>query len=792
MLRIAFKFIHSGKQHGFRALALMLSLLICAGCSVQSGPDSSESLTNESAGTAASSTAAPVNDPAKTYYVGKEVECPIPKEGETVEVAGAAVSGENIAVLFSVGAADPDSEYGELAFSSSLWVYGKDGTVIARTETTLPANGASLKGVALAANPKGGFTCLFMTESKRYHLCHFDDKGQAIGDLIYLSGIDPSCFPGGMEYDSDGNIDIAAYGIFYTFSPEGKNLLKVEDNSIDGRIFSISGNIYVLGYYSSGSKMGQAALFKMDPSSGALGDAIEDRTLPESGIFSADGELYGSDTDSFFRVDTDTLKRDPILYWSMTDLVTGQTERKMIPVGDNTFFCIQSAYNTRKLTLTLLNQAPADFMEGKTVLTIAGIGLGENPGLQKAVIAFNRENPEYRIEIVDYMERYGPDTIENREDYLDGCDTMMQRIRMEILSGNGPDMLLNSGGEESDLLSYASSGLLIDLVPLMNSDSDFHEEDYVSSILNASKKDGKLYQFPLSFYVSGIFAPADRIPDTAGWTPDAFMQFAEGLPEGTTAFSPFYTHSYLLDEMLSYSEASFINFDSGKVQFDSQDFIKLLELVKAYSAPDTDPMAVSTDLADCNPQEEFITGGICFCEMGLSTPWDYAACDNICGRSGCVFTGYPSISGSGPLAELSYSIGIVDKENGSDGCWAFIKTLLTEENQRNLTATTEGDSFRLNPILSPLLDEYIETSTKGIQPGQRTDVFDQEAKPVTAEQAKKYRELIDGVTLISENDREISNIVLEEAAAYFAGQKTSGETVALIQNRVQTLVYERS
>ena len=46
--------------------------------------------------------------------------------------------------------------------------------------------------------------------------------------------------------------------------------------------------------------------------------------------------------------------------------------------------------------------------------------------------------------------------------------------------------------------------------------------------------------------------------------------------------------------------------------------------------------------------------------------------------------------------------------------------------------------------------------------------------------------------MISENDREISNIVLEEAAAYFAGQKTSGEVVALIQNRVQTLVYERS
>jgi hypothetical protein len=71
-------------------------------------------------------------------------------------------------------------------------------------------------------------------------------------------------------------------------------------------------------------------------------------------------------------------------------------------------------------------------------------------------------------------------------------------------------------------------------------------------------------------------------------------------------------------------------------------------------------------------------------------------------------------------------------------------------------------------------------------------MFDQEAKPVTAEQAKEYRELIDGITMISQNDREITGIILEEAAAYFNGQKTSEEVAELIQNRVQTLVYERS
>lgn len=794
MLHIAFRFICRGKQPGRRMLALVLSLLICiGGCSVKSGPESNESLKNESAGTAAAATATQVNDPAKTYYIGKEVESMIPKEGEQVTVAGAAVSEESITVLFSVGVVDPDSEYSELAYSSSLWTYGKDGTVISRTEMLLPANKAALRGLALVANPEGGFSGLFMTESKRFLLCNFDGKGQSTGDPIFVSGIDSAYPPRSMQYDSDGNMNIGTNGQYRKFSPKGETLLKIDDKSIQGDLYSFGGNVYIYGYYTSGMNIGRSTLFAIDSSSGSLGDAIEERVLLESQTYSANGVLYGSDMDSFFHVNADTYKKEPILYWNRTDLVTGYTERKIYPVGDTTFFCIQCAYNTNKLTFTLLNQAPADFIEGKTVLTVAGISLNENPALQKAVIAFNRENPEYRIEIVDYMQRYGPESNENLTDYLDACDTMMKRIQMEILSGNGPDMLLNTGSEQSDLLLYASSGLLIDLVPLMNADSDFHEEDYVGSILSASKEDGKLYQFPLAFYFSGLFAPADRIPDVTGWTPDAFLQFAEGLPEGTTPFSPYFTHSYLLKEMLSYSETSFIDSNSGNVQFDSPDFIKLLDIVKECSTPDVDPNAVSTTTIAFDPMANFVSGAYCFYNMlGISTPWYYAACDNICGSSGCVFTGYPSISGSGPLGNLSYSIGIVDKSSGSDGCWAFIKSLLREENQRNLTATIEGNSFHEIPILSSLLDEYIETSTEEIQPGQELDMFDQKGKPVTAEQAKEYRELIDGISMISENDSEITDIILEEAAAYFTGQKTSADVVSLIQNRTQTLVYERS
>jgi ABC-type glycerol-3-phosphate transport system substrate-binding protein len=141
---------------------------------------------------------------------------------------------------------------------------------------------------------------------------------------------------------------------------------------------------------------------------------------------------------------------------------------------------------------------------------------------------------------------------------------MMQRIKMEIMSGTGPDMLLKSGDQGVDLMLNASSGLLVDLVPLMNGDADFQEKDYVSSILTATKKDGKLYQFPLTFYFSGLLGSADRVPDVTGWTPDSFLQFTEGLPEGRTPFTPLTMRSELLAEILPYSLGSFIDPKSAK------------------------------------------------------------------------------------------------------------------------------------------------------------------------------------------------------------------------------------
>ena len=54
------------------------------------------------------------------------------------------------------------------------------------------------------------------------------------------------------------------------------------------------------------------------------------------------------------------------------------------------------------------------------------------------------------------------------------------------------------------------------------------------------------------------------------------------------------------------------------------------------------------------------------------------------------------------------------------------------------------------------------------------------------------RYLLSCDTLLDEMDYEVQSIVMEEADAFFHGEKTAEDTAKMIQNRVSILVGERS
>ena len=64
--------------------------------------------------------------------------------------------------------------------------------------------------------------------------------------------------------------------------------------------------------------------------------------------------------------------------------------------------------------------------------------------------------------------------------------------------------------------------------------------------------------------------------------------------------------------------------------------------------------------------------------------------------------------------------------------------------------------------------------------------------PLTSEDVKLVTDFVESLTLTYSSNQAVNNIINEEAAAYFKGQKSAQEVADIIQSRVSIYVNENS
>lgn len=190
--------------------------------------------------------------------------------------------------------------------------------------------------------------------------------------------------------------------------------------------------------------------------------------------------------------------------------------------------------------------------------------------IRKAVIEFNRSSQEYRIQIKDYYDQ------EENVDY----DKIIEKLNNDIIAGNMPDILLVNSEMPFD--SYVSKGLFYDLYKLMEKDENFNKEDYFTNVLDALSVNGKLYSISPSFTVSTV-AIKSKLGnwEPAGWTMGELQALLAKLPPETVTFLS-ENRAGIMNIAMNLSLGQFIDKDTGKCYFDSQDFIDILKFVKTF------------------------------------------------------------------------------------------------------------------------------------------------------------------------------------------------------------------
>lgn len=592
--------------------------------------------------------------------------------------------------------------------------------------------------------------------------------------------------------DSEGRLyammSTGSNAVIIVLDAEGNKLADIDTGSdwVNGMGATNDGKVLVMRYSNTGT--GGMECLEVDLASKTLANPhgnMPSSYNSDSMSFTLDGGLLINDGSKLYRYDLATETSEEILVWTDSD-INGSYVQRIQMLEDGRIAVYSRNWSSDTQEIAFLTRKDASEVKEKKVLNLAT--MWSNSDLQEAVVNFNKTNDTYKIRITAYYDD-GSEWTENK--YQDAITA----LNAAITSSNCPDLIDLSYG---NVKSYVAKGLLTDLTPFLEN-SSVKREELVESVLDAYTFDGVLVSIPTSFSVNTIMGRTSQLGDRTGWTIKDIMEFSAQYPEAKLFH--YASKASMLSTCLQYSSDAFIDYNTGKCSFDSQDFMDILEFCNTF------PTEVDYDSEEDSFPKQISDGRILLNNMSLYDVTEMQMY-SLMFNEPVTFIGYPTVDGSsGNRLNGQNSYAITTKCNNPDGAWAFIESMLQYEPQ------PEWGGMHNLPIRKDMLDEGFE---KAMQDEMAYDengdpALDENGDPIiypkttwgyddweaeiyaaTPEQIQMIRDLIDSASASTNNDETILNIINEEAAAYFEGQKSVQEVVSVIQSRVQTYVSENS
>lgn len=607
-------------------------------------------------------------------------------------------------------------------------------------------------------------------------------------DLTEIVSADQDWFyPQYVAQDGEGNLYIAGDSKIYCFGADGSEKEHIAmDNQWIMNLVSTGDGTVVAEYFADGE--GTPTLCKVE--NGKLGDAITitgDGDSSSMNFFSGSGNtLMASDGNYLYSVDIGTGVSTKLLSWLDSD-INASNLTGVAAVGDDQILVLCNRFSMKgnnTFEMGTLTKTPASEIPERTLLTLGAEYLDSS--LKDAVIDYNRKSNEYRITLVDYSQ-YNTD-----DDYTLGS----QQLDRDVISGNCPDIISLSTGHQD---KYIAKGALADLSTLMEKDDSISQDNLVAGALKAYTSDGKLYGMPYSFNVQTLIASVKLVGDRTSWNMADMAQVIEGLDDTVTVME-YTTQVGFLQQMVYQNMNQFVDYGKATCSFDSDAFKQLLTASAKLPTEDelygdnSDEVAISSDdgyqmlqSGDLLMTTSYISGD------SYSLKEFYGIYNNK--DFGMVNIGYPTDEGSGVQVSVSGGLAISAKSKYTDVAWDFIKTLLSDDfqgDQWNFPVTKSALDKALAEAMEQ--DYYTDENGEKVYYDQSTYIGDTEytLSPLTQEQVDDFKAMVDGASVGGNYDTDIMDIINEESAAYFSGDKSAEDVAALIQNRVSIYLGETS
>ena len=595
-----------------------------------------------------------------------------------------------------------------------------------------------------------------------------------------------------MKLDKNDNVLVTTSGGLKAIAPDGTDAYSIEyEGYVDGIVTLPDGNAAIFAW---NDQQGSYMIHKVDAQSGS----VDEGTPVDGDVYNAcqgNGEydFFCTNGTNFYGYKLGESEPEKLFNWINCD-INGSTVNVMGVSADGAVTGMISEWNDSDQSydyeLVTVKKVPYDSVPKKEKLTMAVLYLEYN--VQDVIVKFNRGNDKYRVEIVDYSEAADGD-----------WEAGVNKLKTEIMSGNVPDIFCLNGLNYTQL---ASKGILEDLYPYIDADPELDRADFFPNILGAMEVGGKLCSTVSGVYINSVIGASSIVGDTPGWTYEEFNEALSNMPEGCTAFDEYVTRDQILQTCLALDMDSFVDWGSGECNFNSEQFISLLEFAKSFpSTFDWENYNWETAMST----EDRLASGMQMLVQTSAYSIDDIFYNNYTSFMGSPITyiGFPTYSGTGNMFNVTESgYAMSSKTEHKDAVWQLLREFFTKEYH-------DATVYSLSSRIDVFEEKAKEATTIQYQKdAEGNNILDENGEPIPIvrysmwnqhtqkpeeiycldqQQVDQIRELLETTTKMADYDNSIIQIVTEQAAPFFEGQKSAEEVAKLVQSKVNIYVNEQ-
>ena len=380
--------------------------------------------------------------------------------------------------------------------------------------------------------------------------------------------------------------------------------------------------------------------------------------------------------------------------------------------------------------------------------------LAVNSAIMNQIVEFNKQNRDYYVTVRVYG----------------NGDPESGRMQMQtaLSSGSGPDIINTFFMDNSE--QYARNGYFEDLTPYLQAAMENGDNGYgeiMWQVVEPYYIGGKAYMLLPHFTLSGLVISSEDTESMTDWNVEEMFALIEKNAGQKNIFTNAAAEKVLLLAVRG-MQRDFIDQDAGTCNFEGEEFIQLLEYCRLYGRETGQGGTMS--MGDMAQRTLFL-------DMTFSSYVEYLLTRASYGQ-GIEIYGYPTAEGQEYIVNKSMDACALNaKSSQKEGAWIFMNTLFSSAYQE-----TEGLGW---PARKDAYDAMWEKA------GEETFKIQGNEYHVETEDKELFdRILKNGAFQSGALDEKIINIIQEETAAFFAGDKSSRETAHIIQSRVQLVLDE--